>query len=354
MTPVPISTDNGHYLSSDPLDLKALKLSGDQDKIDNGAHQVVVNEDYNGNYKFAAIHEAQVSRAMIKRYYTSMYDRAISDIVIIGAGSAGLTCAYELAKNTPPSTKITIIEAGVAPGGGAWLGGQLMSAMIIRKPADGFLTTLGVPFTDEGNYVVVKHAALFTSTLLSKVLSFPNVTLFNATAVEDLIVVPDPLAKGETEHSGQRVAGVVTNFTLVSLNHGTQSCMDPNTITAPVIISATGHDGPMGAFCAKRLASAATGWDKPGSTKEHPDSGRRHEMAALDMNRAEANVVNKTREVYPGLIFAGMEVAEYEGLNRMGPTFGGMIASGMKAAHEARKILESVQVVEGRVVGRKV
>lgn len=84
--------------------------------------------------------------------------------------------------------------------------------------------------------------------------------------------------------------------------------MDPNTITAPVIVSATGHDGPMGAFCAKRLASAATGWDigvgSP-NLKEQPESGRRHEMAALDMNRAEANVVNKTKEVYPGLIFAG-------------------------------------------------
>lgn len=31
--------------------------------------------------------------------------------------------------------------------------------------------------------------------------------------------------------------------------------MDPQVITAPVVISATGHDGPMGAFCAKRLVS---------------------------------------------------------------------------------------------------
>lgn len=61
-----------------------------------------------------------------------MYDRAISDVVIVGAGSAGLTCAYELATTCPPTTKITIIEAGVAPGGGAWLGGQLMSAMVSR------------------------------------------------------------------------------------------------------------------------------------------------------------------------------------------------------------------------------
>jgi thiamine thiazole synthase len=30
--------------------------------------------------------------------------------------------------------------------------------MIMRKPADAFLIDLGVPFEDEGDYVVVKHA----------------------------------------------------------------------------------------------------------------------------------------------------------------------------------------------------
>lgn len=58
-----------------------------------------------------------------------MYERAISDVVIIGAGSAGLSCAYHLGK-TRPDLKITIIEANVAPGGGAWLGGQLMTPMV--------------------------------------------------------------------------------------------------------------------------------------------------------------------------------------------------------------------------------
>ena len=53
-------------------------------------------------------------------------------VVIVGAGSAGLSCAYHLAK-TRPDLKITIIEAGVAPGGGAWLGGQLMTPMVSLK-----------------------------------------------------------------------------------------------------------------------------------------------------------------------------------------------------------------------------
>lgn len=157
---------------------------------------------------------------MTKRYGDDLYRTAISDVVIVGCGSAGLSCAYQIAKERP-DLKVTILEAGVAPGGednftnimsrcpelmmnlgflgGAWLGGQLMSAMVVRKPADNFLTELGVPFEDEGDYVsvincrvrrlrlvfiervcfcytqvVVKHAALFTSTILSKVLQVRN------------------------------------------------------------------------------------------------------------------------------------------------------------------------------------
>lgn len=118
--------------------------------------------------------------------------------------------------------------------------------MVVRKPADKFLREIGVPYEDEGNFVVVKHAALVTSTLLSKVTAAPNVKLFNATAVEDLIVK-------NNDERGKAVQGVVTNWTLVSLNHDTQSCMDPNVIESSVIVSGTGHDGPMGATSVKRL-----------------------------------------------------------------------------------------------------
>lgn len=88
-----------------------------------------------------------------------------------------------------------------------WLQSSLIWRKVIRKPADGFLREIGVPYEDEDSFVVVKHAALFTSTLLSKVLALPNVALMNATAVEDLIVQEDYEGR-------QRVSGVVTNWTL--------------------------------------------------------------------------------------------------------------------------------------------
>jgi cysteine-dependent adenosine diphosphate thiazole synthase len=196
--------------------------------------------------------------------------------------------------------------------------------MVLRKPADAFLRDLGVPYEEDTanpSFVVVKHAALFTSTLVSKVLSFPNIKLFNATAVEDLIT--RPLGSG----NGVRIAGVVTNWTLVALNHDNQSCMDPNTINSPLVISTTGHDGPFGAFSVKRLVSMAAA-EKLGG------------MRGLDMNSAEDAIVKGTREILPGLVVGGMELSEFDGANRMGPTFGAMVMSGVKAAEVALGVFE--------------
>ncbi|KFM24829.1 Thiamine thiazole synthase, chloroplastic [Auxenochlorella protothecoides] len=393
-------------------------------------------------FKFKGIKESEISRAMTSRYFEDLNVNAEVDVVIVGAGSAGLSCAYELSKHPDvkirkpahklldelsipyddegnfvvvkhaalmtstllskvlaapniklfnataaedlivkdipakggrhvagavtnwtlvslnhdtqmcmdPNTilskvmvsstghdgpmgasgEVAIIEQGVAPGGGAWLGGQLFSAMCIRKPAHKLLDELSIPYDDEGNFVVVKHAALMTSTLLSKVLAAPNIKLFNATAAEDLIVKDIP-AKG-----GRHVAGAVTNWTLVSLNHDTQMCMDPNTILSKVMVSSTGHDGPMGASGVKRLA-------KLGMIEKAPG------MGALDMNTAEDAVVDRTREIVPGMVICGMEVAELDGCPRMGPTFGAMFISGLKAAHCALASLRRQREEAGEV-----
>lgn len=225
----------------------------------------------------------------------------------------------------PPKTGLNIWLT-IVIGGGAWLGGQLFSAMVMRRPADAFLEDLGVPYEVEPNnpnFVVVKHAALFTSTLLSRVLSFPNVKLFNATSVEDLMTRPS--STGDMKDT--RIAGAVVNWTLVTLHHDDHSCMDPNTINAPVIVSTTGHDGPFGAFCAKRLVSMNT-VEKLGG------------MRGLDMNSAEDAIVKNTREVAKGLIIGGMELSEIDGFNRMGPTFGAMVLSGVKAAEEALSVFD--------------
>eukprot|EP00741_Cyanophora_paradoxa_P021810 tig00000241_g21053.t1 len=265
--------------------------------------------------KFAPIKESDVSREMTTRYMQDMLDFAETDVVVVGAGPSGLACAYELSKNK--NIKVAVIEASVAPGGGGWVGGQLFSAMVVRKPAHEFLKELGIAYDEKDNYVVVKHAALTTATLIAKCIE-NGVKLFNATSVEDLIV-----------RDGV-VAGVVTNWALVTKAHGTQSCMDPQVMEAKIVVSSCGHDGPFGATGVRRLKELGMIDNVPG-------------MKALDMNASEDAVVRQTREIVPGMIVTGMEVAEVDGTARMGPTFGAMYMSGKKAAQIALAKLQKMK-----------
>merc|ERR1711981_834966 len=104
-------------------------------------------------YTFKPIRERDVSREMSKRYFQDLYKYADADVIIVGSGSAGLACAYELSKH--PEISVALIEQSVSPGGGAWLGGQLFSSMVVRKPADRFLKELGLEYEEEEDYVIL-------------------------------------------------------------------------------------------------------------------------------------------------------------------------------------------------------
>jgi thiamine thiazole synthase len=53
---------------------------------------------------------------------------------------------------------------------------------------------------------------------------------------------------------------------------------------------------------------------------------------SLDVVEGEQEVVNGTKEIYPGLYVCGMAASAVSGTPRMGPIFGGMLLSGKKVA----------------------
>ena len=57
--------------------------------------QESVNEQRPGKI-FADVKEVEITRAIAEEFHTVLQDRAESDVIIIGAGPAGLTAAREL------------------------------------------------------------------------------------------------------------------------------------------------------------------------------------------------------------------------------------------------------------------
>lgn len=80
----------------------------------------------------------------------------------------------------------------------------------------------------------------------------------------------------------------MTNWTLVSLNHGLQSCMDPNVIESKVVVSGCGHDGPFGAHseCSAVLCVLAHNWPV---VVARMDAG--HEWLTAVFNRLSSEIL---------------------------------------------------------------
>jgi len=90
---------------------------------------------------------------MTRRYFNDLDSYAESDIVIVVpvlVDSALPTCSARLVPISDCNHRGFCISRRR---GLAWW--SLFSAMVMRKPADAFLTDLGVPFEDEGDFVVV-------------------------------------------------------------------------------------------------------------------------------------------------------------------------------------------------------
>lgn len=113
-----MSPPSATYTETAPLSVKldTKKQDADGNNVVHGQDKLL--EEFAGkweNFKFEPIRESQVSRAMTSRYFKDLDTYAESDIVIVGAGSCGLSTAFVLGK-ARPDLKIAIIEASVSPG----------------------------------------------------------------------------------------------------------------------------------------------------------------------------------------------------------------------------------------------
>lgn len=257
---------------------------------------------------FSQVGETEVTRAIVKGFLEQFYSYAESDVIIVGAGPAGLMAGRELAKAL---VKVLIVERNNYLGGGFWIGGYLMNKVTLRSPAEKVLKEIGVPCTEHVPGLWVADGPHACSKLIASAcdagVKFANMTIF-----DDIVL-----------RENNRIAGVVINWTPVSAMPREITCVDPIALEAKVVIDCTGHDA-----CVVRKLE---------------DRGliKMKGYGAMWVEMSEDAVVEYTSEVMPGLIVAGMSVSTVFGLPRMGPTFGSMLLSGSKAAKIALQKLRA-------------
>ncbi len=256
---------------------------------------------------FTDVREVEITRAIANEWHAVLIDRAESDVIIIGAGPAGLTASRDLSNM---GFKVLVVEQNNYLGGGYWLGGYMMNPVTVREPAQKMWYELGVPYkkVSEGLYLTPGPHAV--SKLIAAACD-AGVKFLNLTKFDDLVL------------KNGRVTGIVVNWMPVSALPRNITCVDPIALEAKMIIDSSGHDS----VAVKRLVDRGlVEWKG---------------MNPMYVNEGEEHVVNHTGEVYPGLVAAGMSVTETYGLARMGPTYGSMLFSGRKAAEiTAEKIKE--------------
>jgi thiamine thiazole synthase len=257
--------------------------------------------------KFAPVSEARITRAITAEFYRWFDEYIESDVIIIGGGPSGLVAARDLAAQ---GHKTLIVECNNYIGGGFWLGGYLMNTVTFRSPAENLLDELNIPYRMIEDGLAIADGPHACSKLIAAACEAGS-KILNMTKFDDVV------------YRHNRVEGVVVNWTPVSALPRQITCVDPVALESKIVIDATGHD-----------ARVCASLEKRGIIKMA-------DFGAMDVVASEDLVVEHTCEIHPGLIIAGMAVSTVFGVPRMGPTFGGMLYSGKKAAQVASELLKN-------------
>ncbi len=263
--------------------------------------------------------EIHVTKTIVNEFLDDFIHNILdSDVVVIGSGPCGVTAAKYAAEL---GHKTVMVERNLYAGGGMWQGGYLMPKNTVRAPAHKILEECGVELKEVEQGLYVCDSFDMVSKMLASACN-AGVKLLNSTNVDDLILKED------------HVEGVVIQWYPAKMMPPFMTCMDPIAIRSKVVIDATGHDSVM----VKRLSEQRSGIPVPKG------------CGSLWVDEAEKQTVELTHEIYPGLIVAGMSATSTYGAPRMGPTFGGMLLAGKKAAEIAHEKISGIKV---KGVGQK-
>ena len=255
--------------------------------------------------------EIIISKAIIEGYTQELLNYLEVDVAIVGAGPAGLAAGYYLAKK---GIKTAIYERKLSVGGGMWGGGMMFNRIVVQPEAKGILDEFGIAAKEYQKGYYVADSIETVSGLCYRTVK-AGTRIFNLITVEDVMI-----------REGDKVTGLVLNWSAVDI---AKLHVDPLTIRAKLVIDATGHAAEVCNLVARKTGQKL-GTSTGGVVGEKP----------MWAEVAERETVEYTKEIYPGLLGAGMVVNAVFGLPRMGPIFGGMLLSGKKAADLAADILK--------------
>jgi len=246
--------------------------------------------------------EEAISRAIVSGFAGKFEKSLRVDVAIVGGGPSGLVCACRMAKR---GYDVSLFERRLAPGGGVWGGAMLFNDIVVQEDLADVLDEFGIRHDRVGEGLLRVDSVEAASALVYGAVH-AGARIFNGVTVEDVV------------YKEGRVAGVVINWTPVLLQG---MHVDPLSIVAEAVLDASGHDATLTARVAKKAG-----------VKLATPTGELMGEKPMWAEVGEQATVDYTSRVYPGLFVSGMAANGVFGGARMGPVFGGMFRSGLKAA----------------------
>ena len=256
-----------------------------------------------------------ISKAITETFMKDFMEAMEVDVAIGGAGPSGMVAAYYLAKD---GIKTAVFEKSLRPGGGMPGGGMMFNTIVVQEEAKEILDEFGIRSREYQTGYYIADSVEASAALCFKAIQ-AGAKIFNLMSIEDVMV-----------RDNGRVTGLVLNWSAVEM---AKLHVDPLSIRAKVVIDATGHASEICHVIVDKLCG-----------KLRTETGNIMGEKSMWADLAESRIVDNTKEIYPGLIVAGMAANAVCGTHRMGPIFGGMLLSGRRAAEIATEVVEKMKV----------